>query len=209
LDRPYGKVLEEKWDRQWDGLDEHLQFDLECVSESMRILRDDGLCFVFGQVGKREHGFLHLSSLLCRHFEFHDRFIWDRVVGYHERRDSLTPAYEEILVLRKSAAAVKFHKAAVREPYDPETIRLYSRDKRYQNRKARLEHLLQGKFARNIISVPSLRGSSHEKVGHPCQKPIALILILLLLTTDPGDLVLDPFLGSGTTAVSNESRRLL
>jgi site-specific DNA-methyltransferase (adenine-specific) len=72
-----------------------------------------------------------------------------------------------------------------------------------------LEHLLQGKFARNIISVPSLRGSSHEKVGHPCQKPIALILILLLLTTDPGDLVLDPFLGSGTTAVSNESRRLL
>jgi len=37
---------------------------------------------------------------------------------------------------------------------------------------------------------------------HPAQKPLALLERILLASTNPGDLVLDPFLGSGTTAVT-------
>lgn len=37
---------------------------------------------------------------------------------------------------------------------------------------------------------------------HPTQKPIGLIKELILLTTKPGNIVLDPFIGSGTTAVA-------
>ena len=37
---------------------------------------------------------------------------------------------------------------------------------------------------------------------HPCQLPIPLLERLILMTTDPGDIVLDPFMGTGTTAVS-------
>ena len=37
---------------------------------------------------------------------------------------------------------------------------------------------------------------------HPCQLPVPLLERIVLMTTDPGDLILDPFLGTGTTAIA-------
>lgn len=202
-DPPYYNVLKEDWDTQWEQVSDYLEWSQVWVSHCIRILRDDGLCFICGQLGKREHGFLHLMSQLCLKYQFHDLIVWDRVVGYNERRDSLTPAYEMILVLRKSNS-VKFRKDRVRIPYDAKTIETYLRDKRYKDRDARLKHLLEGKYATNILSVPSLKGSSKEKCGHPSQKPVELVKKLVLMSSDKGDVVLDPFLGSGTTAVVAE-----
>jgi site-specific DNA-methyltransferase (adenine-specific) len=204
-DPPYYNVLvNESWDTQWDDVRKYLAWTRQWVAECMRVLRDDGLIFIFGQPGKREHVFIHLMSELCRRHRFHDLVIWDRAVGYNERRDSFTPAFEMILVLRKSDA-VKFNKDAVRVPYTPEKIATYLRDKRYRDADARRRHLEAGKFATSILRVPSLKGNSKEKCGHPSQKPVALIEKLIACATDPGDLVLDPFLGSGTTAVAAES----
>ncbi len=200
-DPPYFRVAEADWDRQWKNQEAYLAWTRLWVAECMRVLRPDGLCFIFGQPGKREHVFLHLMSELCRAHQFHDLIIWDRVVGYNERRDSLTPAYEMILVLRGGAQEVRFYKDRVRTPYSPEIIRTYLADKRYKDPVARREHLEKGKFATNILPVPSLKGISKEKVGHPSQKPLALIEKLVLMSTGEGDTVLDPFLGSGTTAV--------
>jgi len=199
-DPPYYNVLQEKWDVQWEEMNDYLEWSDKWTSECMRILKKDGLIFIFGQLGKREHVFIHLMSRLCSKFQFHDLIIWDRVVGYNERRDSFTPAYEMILMLRKGKE-VKFNKDAVRIPYDKKKIELYLRDKRYLNKEARLEHLSNGKFSTNIISVPSLKGTSYEKWGHPSQKPEELINKLVLCSTDVNDIVLDPFLGSGTTAI--------
>lgn len=200
-DPPYYNVLtEQDWDTQWDAAEKYLDWTKVWVSECLRVLRDDGLCFIFGQLGKREHVFIHLMSELCRRYQFHDLLIWDRVVGYNERRDSVTPCYEMVLVLRKGEKP-KFNKDAVREPYTSEKIQTYLRDKRYKDRDARMKHLLAGKFATNLLRVPSLKGSSKEKCGHPSQKPLEIISKLVACASDPGDLVLDPFLGSGTTAV--------
>jgi site-specific DNA-methyltransferase (adenine-specific) len=44
--------------------------------------------------------------------------------------------------------------------------------------------------------------SGGEKVDHPTQKPISVLSPLIELTTEPGDLVLDPFAGSGSSAVA-------
>ena len=203
-DPPYYNVLKEDWDTQWSQLNEYLEWCDIWTSQCMRILKDDGLFFTFGQLGKREHGFIHLMARLCEKFQFHDLLIWDRVVGYNDRRDSFTPAYEMILVLRKGDK-VKFNKDAVRVPYDAKTIEMYLRDKRYKDKEARLEHLSKGKYATNILSVPSLKGSSREKCGHPSQKPVELITKLILCSSDKDDIVLDPFLGSGTTAVAAEA----
>ena len=92
----------------------------------------------------------------------------------------------------------------VGEPYDAATIKQYMGDKRYQDLEARRKHLEQGKFATNLWRIPSLKGNSKEKCGHPSQKPLKLIERIILSSTDPGDLILDPFLGSGTTAVIAE-----
>jgi hypothetical protein len=101
-DPPYFNVLEdEAWDTQWKTAADYLAWCEAWVAESMRVLRDDGLAFIFGQLGKREHTFLHLMSRLTQQHQFHDLIIWDRAVGYDERRDSFTPQYEMVLVLRK------------------------------------------------------------------------------------------------------------
>ncbi|MBO7630307.1 MAG: site-specific DNA-methyltransferase, partial [Bacteroidales bacterium] len=49
------------------------------------------------------------------------------------------------------------------------------------------------------ISIPFW--SMPENTDHPTQKPEKLIAKLLLASSRPGDVVLDPFLGSGTTCV--------
>lgn len=204
-DPPYYRVLDEAWDNEWRTADDYLQWTLRWARECKRILRDDGLLYIFGQLGKREHIWLHTCSLLAKEMQFHDMLIWDRAVGYNERRDSFTPQYEMILVLRQSADAKPyFDKDAVRIPYDEKKIAAYLGDKRYQDKQAREAHLRKGKYATNILRVPSLKGSSKEKVGHPSQKPVALIAQLLRASSRESDLVLDPFLGSGSTAAAAE-----
>ena len=203
-DPPYYKVLlGEDWDNSWRDEDEYLAWTLEWMNAAMRILMPGGLLYCFGQLGKREHVMLHVMSQAASQFEFHDLIIWDRVVGYNDRRDSFTPAYEMILVLRKTGE-VYFNKSAVREPYDKATIALYAKDKRYKDQAARLKHLQQGKYATNLWRIPSLKGMSKEKVGHPSQKPKDVIERIIHSSSQPGDLVVDPFLGSGTTAVIAE-----
>ncbi len=202
-DPPYFQVLlEETWDNQWQTEEDYLAWTEDWIKKAGRILKDDGLFFIFGQLGKREHLWLHVCAMATRVLQFHDMLIWDRAVGYNERYDSFTPCYEMILVLRKSADAKPyFDKNAVRTSYDDETIKQYLKDKRYKDLDARRTHLEKGKYATNILRVPSLKGSSKEKVGHPSQKPIKLIEMLVQSATREGDLVLDPFLGSGTTAL--------
>lgn len=50
--------------------------------------------------------------------------------------------------------------------------------------------------------IPRLRAANSEGTGYPTQKPIALLARVLELGSDKGDLVLDPFMGSGTTGVA-------
>jgi len=179
-----------------------LQWSSQWMRAAFRILQPGGLLYCFGQTGKREHAWLHLMAQATREYYFHDLIVWDRCVGYSVRRDSFTPAHEMILVLRKDGAKSYFDKSAVREPYDEKQIAVYARDKRYKNKVARMEHLNAGKYATNIWRIPSLKGASNEKAGHPSQKPLALIERIILSSSAPGDLVIDPFSGSGTTAIA-------
>ena len=95
-DPPYFQVLGHAWDRQWPDKESYLAWSLEWLAGAMRVLRDDGLLYCFGQLGKREHAFLHFMSEATRRWQFHDLITWDRAVGYNVRRDSFTPATELI-----------------------------------------------------------------------------------------------------------------
>jgi len=49
---------------------------------------------------------------------------------------------------------------------------------------------------------PLFRVGQVDETPHPTEKPVALLQRWIELTTDPGDLVIDPFMGSGSTAVA-------
>jgi DNA modification methylase len=50
--------------------------------------------------------------------------------------------------------------------------------------------------------IQIVKNVSKEKGNHPCPVPIRLMERIILLTTEPGDMVLDPFVGEGTTAIA-------
>jgi site-specific DNA-methyltransferase (adenine-specific) len=54
----------------------------------------------------------------------------------------------------------------------------------------------------DVWEIPYLNPKARERVGYPTQKPILLLEQIIRLCTDEGDLVLDPFCGSGTTLVA-------
>jgi len=82
-DPPYYQVLDAAWDNEWNSPEDYLQWTLQWARACKRVLRVDGLLYVFGQLGKREHISLHTCSSLAREMQFHDMLIWDRSVGYN------------------------------------------------------------------------------------------------------------------------------
>jgi site-specific DNA-methyltransferase (adenine-specific) len=71
-------------------------------------------------------------------------------------------------------------------------------------RRARLgeDTISREEFLEATLSVWSIAPASARRVGHPAPFPVELPRRLIELYTFKGDLVLDPFIGSGTTAVA-------
>jgi site-specific DNA-methyltransferase (adenine-specific) len=57
----------------------------------------------------------------------------------------------------------------------------------------------------DVWEIPYLNPKAKERTGYPTQKPVLLLNQILNIVTDEGDLVVDPFCGSGTTCVSAKS----
>jgi site-specific DNA-methyltransferase (adenine-specific) len=66
-----------------------------------------------------------------------------------------------------------------------------------------------GGWYRNYFECPIV--TNEDRTNHPTQKPIKIMSYLMSAITDKGDLILDPFMGSGTTLVAaqNEGRRAI
>lgn len=56
----------------------------------------------------------------------------------------------------------------------------------------------------DVWDIPYLNPKAKERVGYPTQKPLLLLEQVIKLVTDEGDLILDPFCGSGTTCVASK-----
>lgn len=54
----------------------------------------------------------------------------------------------------------------------------------------------------DVWEIPYLNPKAKERVGYPTQKPLLLLERIIEVSTNPGDMVLDPFCGSGTTLVA-------
>ncbi|HQY24818.1 MAG TPA: site-specific DNA-methyltransferase [Thermoflexales bacterium] len=59
-----------------------------------------------------------------------------------------------------------------------------------------------GKPLDDVWEIPTIAPTSRERTGYPTQKPLALLERIIALASAPGDLVIDPFCGSGTTLLA-------
>jgi site-specific DNA-methyltransferase (adenine-specific) len=65
-----------------------------------------------------------------------------------------------------------------------------------------MRQINRGKQMKTVWMIPAPGGDEKSYGKHPTQKPVALVERCLLASTNEGDVVLDPFLGGGTTAIA-------
>ena len=110
-------------------------------------------------------------------------------------RNSFSPRNEKFLWYVKTGKQYTFNLDDVRDP-----------DVKYPNQKkeGKLRCNPNGKNPSDVWTIPKVtsgeKRASSERTAHPAQFPSAVIERVVLASSDPGDLILDPFMGSGTTA---------
>lgn len=111
-------------------------------------------------------------------------------------KKSLSPRNEKVLWYVKDENKYTFNLDDIRDP----NVKYPNQKK---NGKIKVNPL--GKNPSDVWQIPKVTSgksrSSKERVPHPAQTPTELFKRIILASSNPGELVLDPFLGSGTTAV--------
>ena len=167
----------------------------EWLHEALRLLSDEGNIFVYGI----HH---HQCWVQCMMYElgflYRRQIIWyyeNGFAGYSSR--SLNAFYESILWFSKTDNYI-YH--PVREPYKSKE-RL--KHKITKNGKVWKPHP-DGRMAGDIWRFPTLAGRRFrdEKVDHPTQKPLSISTRLVRHFSDAGDIILVPFVGSGSECVA-------
>ena len=133
-----------------------------------------------------------------------NRIVWTYGHGLH-CSDRLSGRHEMILWYTKGANYT-FNLDQIRVPQK------YPGKRHYKGPlKGKLSGNPLGKNPSDVWDIPNVKANHVEKTLHPCQFPVALALHVVRAFTNTGDLVLDPFMGSGTTGVAAllEGRRFV
>ena len=179
---------------------EYFKWQEEVISECFRVLKSGGsICWQVGN-GIDKGEVIPLDAIFYSIFKKYDlklrnRIVWTFGHGLHAK-NRFSGRHETILWFTKGSE-YKFNLDAVRVPVK------YQNKKHFKGPKiGQLSSNPLGKNPGDVWDITNVKAMHPEKTEHPCQFPVALIERLVLSLTDSRDLVLDPFVGSGTSLVA-------
>lgn len=192
LGKPYETRLE---------INDYLSQQRKIISECVRILKNNGsICWEVGNY-VNDGEIIPLDILLYPIFksfglQLRNRIVWHFEHGLHNTK-RFSGRYEVILWFTKSDNYY-FNLDPVRVPQK------YPNKKYFKGpKKGELSSNPLGKNPSDVWIIPNVKSNHVEKTIHPCQFPVELIERLVLSLTKPGDWVLDPFAGVGTTGIAS------
>jgi len=183
----------------WDSREDYLEWATKWIGEAERVLSKTGNMVIFGGLQYQgEAGSGDLLTLLG-HMRAHSKMRLANLIIWHYQNGMsahrfFANRHEEVAWFGKTKKYF-FDLDSVREPYDEKTKQAYLKDKRL-----RPESVEKGRNPTNVWRIPRLNGNSKERVGHPTQKPRAIVDRIIKSLSYPGSTVLDFFGGSGVTA---------
>lgn len=185
--------LKKKYNGYKDSLEfkEYIDWCDKWISEMVRVTKPTGSIFVHN-IPK---WLTFYVKLLNEHANFKHWIAWNAPSSPMGK--SLQPGHYGILFYVKETKQTKIYE--IRMPHERERKSEYLR-KDYGGKKAGLHPF--GPLISDVwFDIHRIKHNKYRD-AHPCQLPIHLLERLILMTTDEGDVVLDPFIGTGTTAVA-------
>jgi site-specific DNA-methyltransferase (adenine-specific) len=191
-DLPFG-TTQLKWDRRiaFAPLWKHYE----------RIIKDKGVIILIGSQP-------FTTDIICSNRKlFRYEIIWEKTMksGFFDANNRPLKGHENILVFYKQRGTYNPQKTVVVES-GKKTTRRVERAKHYNNANASGYKYNGTRYPTSVIKISNwhgaLFGNTTNATKLTTQKPVPLFSYLIKTFTNPGDLVLDNCIGSGTTAIS-------
>lgn len=172
LGKDYGNNID--W-KQWH---EYEEFTQQWLKEVKRVLKKTGSVYVFMGIK-----FVSRLFLMLQEMKFHSNgwITWHYTQGMG-RTKGFSPRHEDILYFTKSDDYT----------FNMDDIRIPQKYYRARNN-------MKGANPGDVWQFSHIHYSNPERLKHPTQKPEALIKRIIQASSNEGEIVLDPFVGSGTT----------
>jgi len=178
-DPPYN--LNKNYGNNQDNLEfnDYLEFSRAWIKEVSRILTDDGAIFVF--MGMRYISYIYEILEKEYGFYFNSWITWFYTQGIGKTK-GFSPRHDDILYFTKHPSKFTFNLDSIRVP-----------QKFY-----RTVNNMRGANPGNVWEFSHMHYCNKNRTKHPTQKPEGVFERIILSASNEGDVVLDPFVGSGT-----------
>tara|TARA_Y100000310_G_scaffold269150_1_gene282136 strand:+ start:279 stop:1379 length:1101 start_codon:yes stop_codon:yes gene_type:complete len=179
------------------GSDEYLEFLFERLVEMRRILKETGSIYLHCDPTESHYVKVMMDKIFERK-NFRNEIAWcysgpANVKNYFPRKHDIILFY---------AASDKYTHREVRVPYEGK-LTVGGKSSWAGTSKDTGEYVKKGKLLEDWWKdIPALQRNENERCGYPTQKPLRLLQRIIQASSKEGDVVLDPFMGSGTTIIA-------
>ncbi|MCI5209419.1 MAG: site-specific DNA-methyltransferase, partial [Candidatus Electrothrix sp. ATG2] len=197
------------FDDTWGSDKDFAEFLKERIEIMRTLLKIDGSIFVHCNKSG-EHIVRAILDNVFGTTNFQSEIIWS-YKRWSNSKKGLLPNHQNIYFYSKSK---KFKFNTIYTSYSETTNvdQILQRRTRDEHNKSIYDRDSDGNFKHgdkkkgvplsDVWDIPYLNPKAKERVGYPTQKPLILLERIVQLVTTEGDIVLDPFCGSGTTCVA-------
>lgn len=206
---PYniGKAYETK-----TSIEAYLATQADVIGELVRVLHSEGsICWQVGNYVDDGEIFpldIYYYPLFKAHgLKLRNRIIWHFGHGLHASK-RFSGRYETVLWFSK-CDAYTFNLDPVRVPSKYPGKRHFKGEKRGQpsgnplgKNPSDIWEFVAEEWERELWDIPNVKANHPEKTAHPCQFPVELVERCVLALTEPGDWVLDPYCGVGSSLIA-------
>lgn len=201
-DPPYN-IKKAEWD-SFESQTAYVEWSLKWIEQASRILKPTGTLYVMGFSEI-------LADIKLPSMRFFKGCRW--IVWHYKNKANLGKdwgrSHESILHFRKSRKFI-FNIDDIRIPYSEHTLKYpeHPQAETSQYGNGDKKHVWvpnpKGAKPKDVLEIPTTCNGMNEKTPHPTQKPEELLRKIVLASSNVGDIVVDPFVGSGTTCVVAE-----